>query len=158
MSKVLVHVQPIGGKRTIGSNGCPHTSRMLLRYKLHEFIVYCFAGACQPISAPEHGFLNLEANHACSGATVEFTCEPNHKLVGFKSLLCLDGGKWSAAAPVCRSKLGFYCIRHRRRDLFAQDSSESNNKKLHKIYVSCILGICEGTKNIPAFKLSRPLQ
>ena len=37
--------------------------------------------------------------------TVNYTCNEGFRLIGNRSISCLDGGHWSGAPPTCQSKL-----------------------------------------------------
>ena len=41
--------------------------------------------------------------------TVNYTCNNGFRLIGNRSLNCLDCGHWSGAPPTCQSKLHYQC-------------------------------------------------
>lgn len=65
------------------------------------FVAVYFLAHCQKITDPLNG--RKYGTRFLHGAIASFECNVGYKLVGSRSLLCVDGN-WNASVPVCNGK------------------------------------------------------
>nr|XP_056705184.1 sushi, von Willebrand factor type A, EGF and pentraxin domain-containing protein 1 [Euleptes europaea] len=59
----------------------------------------CISIQCEPLSAPENGFVLFTENTL--GSTAQYTCKPGYRLIGSNTRLCTSSKQWSDSTPTC---------------------------------------------------------
>lgn len=64
---------------------------------------------CDPIQK-NFGLLNVyyTTKHLYLGTIAQFSCAPGYQLQNKRSLICLEGGRWSHFPPNCESNFFFF--------------------------------------------------
>lgn len=64
---------------------------------------------CEPVLCPNppliaNGYATLMSNSTMFGSVVEYTCDPNHELIGERQIVCNVAGYWDGQPGYCLGK------------------------------------------------------
>lgn len=76
-----------------------HTTYRALFYDALLSIFCCIGVTCNPLDAPDNGFIRFSSTTV--GSVASYSCNPGFELQGVTSRICRPGGEWSEVAPVC---------------------------------------------------------